>query len=95
MANAREKDSPLPHQWTGTGDPLVLIAGLGGQGTQWQPFLSTAARRFRVLTFDNPGAGCSPPLAGPLSIREMAHCVLRLLDQLGVEKASPRPDRLA
>ncbi len=41
-----------------------------------------------MLTFDNPGAGCSPALTGPLSIREMAHCVLRLLDQLGVERAS-------
>jgi len=77
----------LAHHWRGEGAPLVLIAGLGGRGASWQPFLDTAARRFRVLTFDTPGAGKSPPLAGPVSIRELAGQVGQLLDRLGIESA--------
>ena len=77
----------LPYQWHGQGDPLVLIAGLGGKGASWQPFLQAAARRFRVLTFDLPGAGAAPPLAGPMSIRDLARSVRRLLDQVGIRSA--------
>ncbi len=77
----------LPHQWQGEGEPLVLIAGLGGKGTSWQPFLDAATRRFRVLTLDNPGAGRAPPLPGPVSIREMAQSVRRTLDRLEIARA--------
>jgi len=77
----------LPHRWLGEGEPLVLIAGLGGKGASWQPFLDAAAQRFRVLSFDNPGAGQSPPLVGPVSIRELAQRVCQLFDGLGIEKA--------
>lgn len=87
MTKSPLENMPLPHRWHGDGEPLVLIAGLGGKGTSWQPFLDAAKHRFRVLTFDNPGAGRTPPLLGPVTIQEMARCVRRLLDQLGIEKA--------
>ncbi|MFQ5512910.1 MAG: alpha/beta fold hydrolase [Myxococcota bacterium] len=77
----------LPHRWQGAGEPLVLIAGLGGKGTSWQPFLERATRSYRVLTFDNPGAGGTPPLSGPVSIRAMARSVNALLERLGVSHA--------
>ncbi len=80
-----EREWTLPHSWHGSGAPLVLIAGLGGKGTSWRPFLELAATRYRVLTFDNPGSGETPPLRGPLSIREMAAAVLRLLDELALD----------
>ncbi len=65
----------------------MLIAGLGGKGTSWQPFLEAAARCFRVLTFDLPGAGQALPLPGPVRMRELARNVRHLLDQLGVRNA--------
>ena len=77
----------LPHHWYGEGEPLVLIAGLGAKGTSWQPFLERAAQSYRVLTFDNPGAGRTPALEGPIQIREMARRVHHLLDALGIERA--------
>jgi len=76
----------LPYAWHGSGEPLVLIAGLGAKGTSWQPFLDTAASQFRVLTFDNRGSGQAPELTGPTSIREMARDLLTLLDRLGIER---------
>ncbi len=80
--------SDLAHSWHGEGTPLVLIAGLGGKGTSWHPFLESAAVEHRVLTFDNRGAGASPPLPGPTRLRELALDIVRLLDHLRVERAA-------
>ena len=77
----------LPHQWHGEGETLVLLAGLGAKGTSWRPFLERAARHYRVLTFDLPGSGSAPALAGPTSMRELAIAALELLDELGIERA--------
>jgi pimeloyl-ACP methyl ester carboxylesterase len=65
----------------------VLIAGLGGKGTSWRPFLRSAARRHSVLTFDNRGSGSAPPAARGVTIRDFAHDLLDLLDALGVASA--------
>ena len=61
----------LPFTWHGDGPPLVLISGLGGKGTSWQSFLGEAARHFRVLTFDNLGAGVAPRLPAGATIRDL------------------------
>ncbi len=74
-----------PHAWHGSGPPLLLIAGLGGKGSSWRPYLQTAAKTHCVLTFDNRGAGAAPALEGPVTIRELAADVLALMDALGLE----------
>ncbi|MFQ5697093.1 MAG: alpha/beta fold hydrolase [Myxococcota bacterium] len=78
----------LPHAFHGQGNPLVLISGLGGKGTHWQPFLDAAARSHRVLTFDNRGAGVALPPRPGATIRDFALDLLELLDDLGLERAS-------
>ena len=75
-----------PHEWHGDGPPLVLIAGLGAKGTSWHPFLERAAKHFRVLTFDNRGSGRAAPIDGPLSLRDLAYDLLRLLDAQEIER---------
>jgi pimeloyl-ACP methyl ester carboxylesterase len=77
----------LPYSWHGSGEPLVLIAGLGAKGTSWQPFLEKAARHFSVLTFDNRGSGRAPAIDGSIAVRDMACEALELLDALGIERA--------
>jgi pimeloyl-ACP methyl ester carboxylesterase len=86
MATSDNGTPVLPHEWHGDGEPLVLVAGLGGKGTSWRPFLETAARHFRVLTFDLPGSGRTPPLAGPVSLCDLARALQRLLDDAGLER---------
>ena len=81
------QEHPLPYQWHGQGDPLVLIAGLGGKGTSWNPFLQAAQKHYRVLTFDTPGAGCAPALAPGTSIRDMALALRELFHELKLERA--------
>jgi pimeloyl-ACP methyl ester carboxylesterase len=76
----------LPHRLSGCGGPLVLISGLGGKGTSWRPFLQIAQRHWAVLTLDNRGAGEAPSIEGPISIRDMARDVLRVLDCAGLRR---------
>jgi pimeloyl-ACP methyl ester carboxylesterase len=76
-----------PFRIHGRGAPLVLISGLGGKGTSWRPFLQAAASQFSVITHDVRGAGETAPLDGPISIRDLARDVARLLDHLGLERA--------
>jgi pimeloyl-ACP methyl ester carboxylesterase len=77
---------PLPHEWHGQGEPLLLLSGLGGKGTSWRPFLAHAARRWRVLTLDHRGSGAAPGIEEPMAIADFAADVLRLLDRLGLER---------
>ena len=86
MTSAIGGSGLLPHQWHGAGEPLVLVAGLGAKGTSWRPFLETAARHFRVLTFDNRGSGRAPAASPSVAIRDFADDLLRLLDALGLER---------
>jgi pimeloyl-ACP methyl ester carboxylesterase len=79
----------LPHEWFGDdGPPLLLIPGLGGKGRSWQPFLTSAAKRFSTLVFDPPGSGRAAPLGGPVTIHELARATLGLLDHLEIERTA-------
>lgn len=55
---------------TGTGAPLLLVHGLGGNANGFSRILLPLAQRFReVHAFDFPGNGFSPlPAAGPLPL---------------------------
>jgi len=72
----------------GEGDPLLLIMGLGGNADWWDKrFLEMLAERYRVVTFDNRGAGRSERAPGPYSIPQMADDAAGLMDHLGWESA--------
>jgi pimeloyl-ACP methyl ester carboxylesterase len=61
---------------------MVLIRGLGSSGYAWGNFAEALARHFRVLWFDNRGAGRSAAPEGPYSTRQMADDAAGLLRQL-------------
>ena len=71
----------------GDGEPLLLVAGLGGVGRFWSHQVAPFAEHFRVITHDHRGVGRSGP--GPLisNAGEMADDLLRLMDKLGLESA--------
>jgi len=76
----------LYYEWRGraTGTPVVLVMGLGGDSTAWAFQLAALAPHYRVLVFDNRGAGRSEAPDEPYTIGGMAEDVLGLLDALGV-----------
>jgi pimeloyl-ACP methyl ester carboxylesterase len=51
----------LDHHRGGSGEPLVLIHGLGHTWRGWRPMLPLLERRFDVLAVDLPGFGHSEP----------------------------------
>ena len=73
-------------QVQGAGQPVVLMAGLGGLGAFWQPVMERLARRFMCITFDHPGMGRSPACTTH-TIEHIAGEVVKLLDQLGLASA--------
>ena len=71
----------------GSGEPLLLIQGLGYGRWSWEPIVPGLAERYRVLFFDNSGIGESDKPAGPYTAREMAADALQVLDEAGVGRA--------
>jgi 3-oxoadipate enol-lactonase len=68
----------------GGGPPLVLSSSLGTTHRMWDPNAGALAQRFRVLRYDHPGHGESPP--GPRTIEGLAREVLALADGLGLDR---------
>ena len=64
------------------GPPLVLLHGLGGSRISWEPQLAALSARRRVVAWDQPGYGESPPLDGPVTFAALATAVDRLADEL-------------
>lgn len=81
------RDIVMYYEEHGSGDPLVLIMGLGGDLQAWAQQVPVLSRHFRVITFDNRGAGRTSAPDRPYSIATMADDVADLLDQLNVPKA--------
>ena len=68
----------------GTGEPLLLVHGLGGTANSWAPVMEAFRHSHRVIALDLPGAGRSAhdPAA---TLTSMAADVLAVLDALGLE----------
>jgi pimeloyl-ACP methyl ester carboxylesterase len=79
----------LDHHRGGSGEPLVLVHGLGHTWRGWKPMLPLLERDFDVLALDLPGFGYSPPLPpGTESTPEaLADAVERAMDAAGFERA--------
>ena len=68
-------------------EPLVLIMGWGGDHTAWAFQLPAFSQTYRVIAFDNRGAGQTEAPDAPYSIRGMADDTIGLLDALKVDRA--------
>ncbi|HEV7858869.1 MAG TPA: alpha/beta fold hydrolase [Pyrinomonadaceae bacterium] len=71
----------------GTGEPLVLIMGLGCSSDLWHRTAPELSLKYRTILFDNRGVGRSDVPPGPYSISTMAGDVAAVLDAAGVESA--------
>jgi flavin reductase (DIM6/NTAB) family NADH-FMN oxidoreductase RutF/pimeloyl-ACP methyl ester carboxylesterase len=77
----------IAYSRTGHGAPVVLIHGVGLQGTIWKPQIEALKASHDVIAVDMPGHGGSslPPANATLS--HYADAVLALLDALKVGRA--------
>jgi 3-oxoadipate enol-lactonase len=67
---------------------VVLSNSLGSTVEMWEPQVPVLSERFRVVRYDHRGHGGSPVPPGPYALEELGRDVVRLLDRLGLERAS-------
>jgi 3-oxoadipate enol-lactonase len=71
----------------GSGPAVVLIHGLAGDHSAWRAQIEALRPHFRVIAFDNRGAGASTQVDERVSTQDLAADTLGLMDALGVARA--------
>jgi pimeloyl-ACP methyl ester carboxylesterase len=72
---------------SGTGEPLLLIQGLGYSGAMWHRVVPAFEQRYRVIRYDARGIGRSDVPEGQYTIDLMASDAMAVLDAAGVDRA--------
>jgi pimeloyl-ACP methyl ester carboxylesterase len=68
----------------GFGDDVLLLCGLGDDGSAWDGQIGSFAERYRVTVQDNRGVGRSSLPGGEFTVREMAQDTATMCDALGI-----------
>ena len=87
MPKATSNGIQIYYETHGSGEPLVLISGIGYSLWQWRKMVPYLSEHFQVITFDNRGAGQTDKPSGPYSSQLLAADTAGLLDALKIEKA--------
>src|SRR6476660_9398247 len=77
----------MHYEEQGSGDPLILIMGLGAPGSRWMDHVAAYEKRFRCFLIDNRGAGDPDKPDGPYTTKMMADDTAGLMQALGIENA--------
>lgn len=87
MASFTINGIKIAFQEMGSGEPLLLLMGLGAPGSAWEKHVAAYSEHFRCILMDNRGAGNSDQPRGPYAISTMADEAAALLDYLGIASA--------
>ena len=87
MPQAKVDGVDFYYEEAGTGEPLILIRGLGSNADHWHPQVVAFSPHFRVVTFDNRGIGRSGKPDVRYSISMMADDAVGILDGIGISGA--------
>jgi 3-oxoadipate enol-lactonase len=72
---------------SGTGDPILLIMGLGYAHQMWFRTRPVLDAKFTTIAFDNRGVGASDVPPGPYPIPQMAADAAAVMSAAGVDRA--------
>lgn len=87
MPKANVGNGELYYETHGTGEPLLLVPGLGGVGSYWNPNLPALSAKYRVIVHDHRGTGQSTHSQIKYSVEQMTDDLVRLMDQLKIPRA--------
>jgi 3-oxoadipate enol-lactonase len=75
----------LFYEERGTGDPLVMVMGLGADHLAWALNVPALSERFRTIAFDNRDVGQSSTADRDYDVPDLAADTLALADALSLE----------
>lgn len=87
MAMTRVGNVNLYCEEWGSGEPLLLIMGMGANTTDWEPQIQAIRKEYRLIAFDNRGSGRSDQVDEPVAMERLADDAAALLDSFGVERS--------
>ena len=87
MPYAESNGARIYWEERGTGEPLLMIMGLGYSLEMWGRVVPALAEHYRVVVFDNRGVGRSDVPPGPYSIVGMAADAEAVMRAAGLECA--------
>lgn len=87
MPTVKVSDIDMYYEIHGEGDALVLIIGYGGNCGEWFRQIPGLSQNYRVVAFDNRGAGRSDKPDVPYSMQMFAQDIAGLLDTLAIDAA--------
>lgn len=76
------------HERRGTGEPVLLLHGIGHHWQAWEPVLTALAASHDVVAVDLPGFGASPALPHPYGydLGTAVSLLARTVEALGLER---------
>jgi pimeloyl-ACP methyl ester carboxylesterase len=88
MPFVKVNDIKIYYEIYGEGFPLVMIMGLGADLNWWTPeIIEPFSQHFKVIIFDNRGAGRTDKPEMSYSIKQFADDTVGLMDALDIKKA--------
>lgn len=84
---AQINDIRICYEIKGEGEPVLLVHGFGSEKESWNAQFEPLSEHFKVIRFDNRGAGESERPNQPYLMEMFADDTAGLLDHLNIEKA--------
>jgi 3-oxoadipate enol-lactonase len=79
-------DARCYYELLGTGDPLLLVPGLGATCALWECVAAELSNSFSLILPDNRGMGRSSPKRTPQTMADFAVDLVELLDHLQLKR---------
>lgn len=87
MPTVETGDITTYYEEAGSDEPLILICGISADLQGWRYQVPELSKRFRVVCYDNRGAGRTSAPDQPYSIAGMAEDLVALMDRLRIDSA--------
>ena len=75
------------YEITGSGEPLILVHGLGSSTRDWEQQVEFFSKRYQVITYDLRGHGKTDKPKGPYTIKLFAADAAALISAIGIGAA--------
>lgn len=79
-------DSKIYYEVHGSGQPVLMIAGMASDSKSWQFILDQMSKQYQLILFDNRGCGRTETRKGTYDLKDMARDAIALLDFMVCEK---------